>query len=247
MSLLIALPRKALVWRSAANISITEHVLRRLDAPRSWVVYYGTGALSKIADNSFAPVEISGKTCFAFVGRFVPEKGIPVFVEALSHLRDAGVEFEAKLVGDGPDRPELESQIVTAKLTSCVKITGCLSGNALAATIADVSVVVMPSVWEETAGLAAMEQMMRGRLVICSDIGGLAEITGDAALKFPAGDAVALAACLRSVVENPRLIEEYGNRARKRALERFATSRMIREHATIYRKVRTKSGGETSS
>ena len=51
----------------------------------------------------------------------------------------------------------------------------------------------MPSIWEETAGLAAIEQMLRGRLVIASDIGGLGEMVGDAAIKFPAGDAPTLA------------------------------------------------------
>jgi glycogen synthase len=36
----------------------------------------------------------------------------------------------------------------------------------------------MLSVCEETAGLSAIEQMMRGRLVIVSVIGGLTEVVG---------------------------------------------------------------------
>jgi len=237
ISLLIQFPRKALVWRSVANISITEHVRRRLDAPRSWVVHYGTGTMPEIAASSFESARTSGKIRFAFVGRLVPEKGIPVFVEAMSQLRDAGFEFEAKLIGDGPERPRIESQIAAAKLNSFVKITGYLSGDALAAAVADVSVVVMPSVWEETAGLAAMEQMMRGRLVICSDIGGLAEIVGDTGLKFPAGNATLLAEYLRRVIENPALIDELGSLARTRATKLFLRSRMIEGHKTIYREL----------
>jgi glycosyltransferase involved in cell wall biosynthesis len=40
----------------------------------------------------------------------------------------------------------------------------------------------MPSVSEETAGLSAIEQMIRGRLVIASVIGGLAEVVGRAGI-----------------------------------------------------------------
>ena len=47
-----------------------------------------------------------------------------------------------------------------------------------------VQVLVMPSRWEETAGLAAIEQMMRGGVVVAADVGGLSEVVGDAGLKF---------------------------------------------------------------
>ena len=40
----------------------------------------------------------------------------------------------------------------------------------MADALRDVHVVVVPSIWEETAGLAAIEQMMRGGLVIVSYI-----------------------------------------------------------------------------
>ena len=99
----------------------------------------------------------------------------------------------------------------------------------------DVQAVVMPSVWEETAGLAAIEQMMRGRLVIASDVGGLGEIVGDAGLKFPPGDAGALADCMRKVLRDPSLIESFGRKARERALRLFTRSRMTEEHARLYR------------
>ena len=98
-----------------------------------------------------------------------------------------------------------------------------------------VTVVVMPSTWEETAGLAAIEQMMRGRLVIAADIGGLAEVLGDTGLKFPPGNTISLATCLRRVIENPPLIGAYGEKARSRALQVFQRSEMLAGHARIYR------------
>jgi glycosyltransferase involved in cell wall biosynthesis len=164
----------------------------------------------------------------------VPEKGIPVLLEAGKILKAEGHDFEIRIIGDGSERPKLEEFIQREKLEPFTSITGFLTGDAFAQALRDVSVVVMPSTWEETAGLAAIEQMMRSRLVIAADIGGLAEVLGDTGLTFPLEDAVSLANCLRSVIQNPALIGSYGAKARSRALQLFQRSRMITEHACIY-------------
>jgi len=121
------------------------------------------------------------------------------------------------------------------KLENHIRITGYLAGAALAESLRDVRVVVMPSIWEETAGLAAIEQMMRGRLVIASDIGGLSEVVGSAGLCFAPGDAIALSECMRRVLHQPTLIDAMGREARVRALSLFARQRMIDEHRQVYR------------
>jgi hypothetical protein len=43
---------------------------------------------------------------------------------------------------------------------------------------------------------------------------------------------------LRSVIENPALITSYGEKARHRALQLFERSKMLTEHAQIYRDAR---------
>jgi len=237
VSLLAAFPRKALVWRAAANIAITEHVHQRLAAPRTSVVYYGIDPISEIQGSSFAPAETFRKIRFAYVGRFVPEKGIPVLLSAVAELHKQGLDFEVVLIGDGPERPKIEAKLDAENLRSVVSITGSLSGATLTAAVSDVQVVIMPSVWEETAGLSAMEQLMRGRLVIASDIGGLAEIVGDTGMKFPAGDSKALAACMKTAIENSGIIEQTGALARIRAQKEFKRSRMVNEHVAIYESV----------
>jgi glycosyltransferase involved in cell wall biosynthesis len=165
----------------------------------------------------------------------VPEKGIPVLLEAGKILKAEGHDFEIRIIGDGSERPKLEELIRREKLEPCTSIKGFLTGDAFARALEDISVVVMPSTWEETAGLASIEQMMRGRLVIAADIGGLAEVLGDTGLKFAPGNAVSLANCLRSVIEYPALIGSYGEKARSRASQLFQRSKMITEHSRIYR------------
>jgi glycosyltransferase involved in cell wall biosynthesis len=158
-----------------------------------------------------------------------------VLLEATRLLRAEGREVHVVLIGDGPQRPELETQIRQNGLASCARITGYLTGAPLVEALRDASVVVMPSVWEETAGLAAIEQMMRGRLVIASKTGGLAELVDDASLTFPAGDSQALAQSMQKVLQDPSIIESFGQKARERALRYFRRERMIEDHVRLYR------------
>jgi glycogen synthase len=233
-NLLLMFPRHLLTCAAAHNIAITRHVLERHALPRSSVVYYG------IEDASANPISAaslpggSGKICFAYVGRLVPEKGLLVLLEAAQIVRREGREFELLLIGDGPQREKLEGIIERTQLGDTVRITGFLQGAAFAETLGRVHVVIMPSVWEETAGLAAIEQMMRGRLVIASEIGGLGEVVGQAGLTCLPGNAEDLARCMREVLTDPSKIVTIGCSARERARQVFLRDRMLAEHAQLY-------------
>jgi glycosyltransferase involved in cell wall biosynthesis len=224
-------PRHWLARVATTNIAVTSHVDHRQKLPHTKVVYHGIEDPLPIPDHALT----SQKLHIAYVGRLVPEKGIPVLLEAGKILKAEGYNFEIRIIGDGSERPKLEEFMQSENLESFTSITGFLTGDAFAHALRDVSVVVMPSTWEETAGLAAIEQMMRGRLVIATDIGGLAEALGDTGLKFVVGNAVSLADCLRTVIKNPALIDSFGEKARSRALRLFQRCNMITEHAQIYR------------
>lgn len=234
VELLKAWIRSALVHRVAANIAITDHVLKRINLPRAERIYYGVP--DSVQMKSLGARE-KPAVCFAFAGRFVPEKGIPVLLEAVHILAQKNSDFEIVFIGDGPLRQVLEQIVQERYLGRFVRITGYLSGDALAQEFAKVDVVVMPSVWEETAGLSAIEHMMRGKLVIVSNTGGLGEVVGDAGLRCAPGDPLALATIMRSVIEDPAQIESFGRKARARALQLFQQERMIDEHLLLYERI----------
>lgn len=242
--LLLMFPRFFLSRKAARNLAITNHVLERHALPRSSVIYYGIEDFLPKCSSSFSAPRAPENVCFAYVGRLVPEKGIPVLLEAARTLTEKGEPFHVRLIGDGPQRARLEAMIARRGLESCVFLTGALTGVALRDALREVSVVVMPSVWEETAGLAAIEQMMRGKLVIASDIGGLGEIVGNSGLKCMPGNAAELATCMEQVLRNTSLVDSLGGRARERALHLFARARMIEEHARVYHEVLRKQMSE---
>lgn len=101
-----------------------------------------------------------GKPIVGFVGRLAPEK----HVERLAALsrRD---DLQVVIVGDGIDRPELESALPRAVFT------GALYGDALAAAYASMDVFVHPGE-HETFCQAVQEAMASGLPVIAPDAGG---------------------------------------------------------------------------
>jgi len=226
--------------KAVTNVAISHHVRDRHALPQTQVIYYGIKDPSEGVAFHAALGGLSARICFAYVGRLVPEKGVTVLLEAARLLRDEGLPFDILLVGDGPQRRELEGQIRKNGLDTRTRLTGFLRGPELHSVLETAHAVVMPSVVEETAGLAAIEQMMRGRLVIASSIGGLAEIVGQAGLLFPPRDVPALASCMKRVIMDPKLVIDLGLTARKRALELFGHERTLEQHAQLYRRLSNK-------
>ncbi|MBZ5696712.1 MAG: glycosyltransferase family 4 protein [Acidobacteriia bacterium] len=234
-TLLLMFPRRWLCKRVVANITITDHVATRLKLPRSRTIYYGIDEASQVGAGEIPSRSRTLKV--AYVGRLVVEKGPVLALHAEKYLNDRGTAFSLAFIGDGPERNALETLVESLGLRNSVTFTGDLRGADLDRAASKIDVVVMPSVCEETAGLSAIEQMMRGRVVIASDIGGLSEVVGDAGLKFTPGDSEALASCVQQVIDNPTLMTSVGSAARARALQLFRRDSMIQNHLLLYREV----------
>jgi phosphatidylinositol alpha-mannosyltransferase len=97
--------------------------------------------------------------------------------------------------------------------------------------------MIMPSLAGEVFGLVAAENMLRGKLVIVSDLGSLKEVVGDAGLVFRNGDSADLADKMKRVVDDPGLVATLGNRALNRARTAFDLDTMVERHIEIYRSV----------
>jgi glycosyltransferase involved in cell wall biosynthesis len=241
ISVAVAYPRLWLCRRVAANVAVSEHVKNRLELPRTTTIYNAPEQSSIPMDVDFprsypfASSQLrSSAPRFVFVGRLTSEKGVATLLHAAAELAAQDVEFRVRIIGDGPERARLAILAWALHLRDQVEFTGTLTGAALEAAVSGALAVVLPSVAEETAGQVAIEQMMRGRVVIAADIGGLGEIVGQAGLRFPPGDAPALTKCLRRVLDDAELCAALGRAARSRALEYFTSERMVDEHMELY-------------
>ena len=173
--------------------------------------------------------------CFAYVGRLVREKGIPIFLQASAQLLQSGYDVRVKVIGDGVERRRLEQLTKELGLGERAEFLGSVQPEQIDDLLLGTNAVVIPSICEDVAPLVAIEQMMQGRLIIGSDLGGLTEILEGVGLKFAAGDANALEGSMRYVLEHPLLARELGEKARERAREIFTEERMVENHLQLYR------------
>lgn len=140
----------------------------------------------------------------ACVGRLVSDKGVPVMLHALAHLRDQGHHHRLSVIGGGPERAALQALTRELNLHAQVRFTGPLVGDDLVRELNAHRVVVVPSVWEEPFGLVALEAQACGCIPVVAASGGLPQAAGPAGVVFAKGDALSLAARLVPVLRATR-------------------------------------------
>ena len=178
---------------------------------------------------------------FAFQGRLVSTKGAKLLLRAAESILESNQEFRIVIVGDGPERENLQSYMSEA-LSRRVQLLGHVPDDQLDEVLKDASVVVMPSLGGEVFGLVAAENMMRGKLLIISDIGAMREVVGETGLVFHTGDAEELAMCMKRVINEPDLALRLREAAHRRAMQTFDVDSMIERHVLLYEHVLSERG-----
>ena len=126
-------------------------------------------------------------------------KGLTVAVEAFHLLTDAPASL--LLYGALPDN-------LRGGLPANCREQGRYTADQLEQVFAAFDVLIVPSLWYENAPFVIREAFARGKPVIASDLGGMAESVrhDEDGLLFPVGDAPALARAVRRLVEEPDLL-----------------------------------------
>jgi glycosyltransferase involved in cell wall biosynthesis len=167
------------------------------------------------------------------VAGLVPYKGQVLLVHAVGELVRAGYDVRALLVGDeriGPEFPRrLRESARALGVEDRIHIRGWPGNIADAWNLIDVHVHAS---FIDSLPNAAIEGMSLGKPAVVSAVGALPEHVDDGrtGLVVPPGDAGALAAALRRILDDPSLAARLGPGARERHLERFTpevTARQI--------------------
>ncbi len=141
---------------------------------------------------------------FAYIGGLAWQKGVHVLLEA---FRDTPSGGELWIAGDEAAYPEYTAQL-RARAASNVRFLGRLTREQVWSTLAQVDVLVVPSLWYETFVFVVSEAFAAGVPVIASRLGPLAERVrhGVDGLLTPPGDSQALREALARLIENPGLL-----------------------------------------
>lgn len=181
-----------------------------------------------------APRPASSPALLLCVAAFKPYKGLPVLIDACARLESAGVDFRCEIIGDGPQRRQIEKLIDAKMLNERVQLLGNLPQHEVAERMSRTTVLVLPSVVAPDGQMdgipvALMEAMAAQCPVVASALSGIPELieherTG---LLVEPGNAGALAEAIRQILADRDRATEMGRRGRERVRQQFVLSTTV--------------------
>src|SRR3954463_16665360 len=236
----VASEHNAMCWPRAPHDDAAATVARRLGCffghgpeTRAWAARIGVpGALIVAGESAIEGLDGRPQADLptpriTFAGRFAPDKGPDVLVEALGMLADPPPTF---LLGDGEMRPALEHQVAGLGLQDVVRFSGWQAQPER--FIAGAAVHVVPSrqdAWSQSAALA----MGLGVPVVGTAVEGLPETLGAGRGTLVAPEEPrALAAAIGAVLAG---LSESDLAAARTYAQRFTPDRVAARYASVYR------------
>lgn len=146
-------------------------------------------------------------------------KGIDQLLDALTTLPDAFLV----VVGDGSDRPRLESWARKNGIAERVRFTGAITDDELQGYYEACDVFVLPSTGEGF-GIVFLEAMAKGKPCVAARAGGVPDVIEDGVTGrlVPPGDTARLADALRQLASDTPERRRLGAAGKKRFDERFS-------------------------
>jgi glycosyltransferase involved in cell wall biosynthesis len=172
-----------------------------------------------------------------YVGRVVPIKRLELLLRAAARARQAGAPVELAVIGDGAERPALQSLARELGIGETVHFLGYRRDLARIAAAADVAVLSSDN---EGTPVSLIEAAAAGTPAVATDVGGVAEVVApETGILVPPGDEPAFARALVDIVNEPELRRAMGERARERALSRYSLDGMLRAISELYEELVT--------
>jgi colanic acid/amylovoran/stewartan biosynthesis glycosyltransferase WcaL/AmsK/CpsK len=170
---------------------------------------------------------------FVSIGRLVEKKGHAYALHALRQVLDAGIEARLGIIGEGPQRAELEALIKLLELGEAVTLYGRRSQEEVARLADEADLFVIASTASasgdvEGQGLVLQEAQAMGLPVIATRHNGFPEgmIDGETGLLVPEADIDGLAAGMIELARHPEYWAAMGRAGHAFVRERFDQPRL---------------------
>ncbi|MFC1902787.1 glycosyltransferase family 4 protein [Chloroflexota bacterium] len=183
--------------------------------------------------------ELKGKEpIILYAGRLIAQKGLNLFAEAISHLKETAAHF----VFTGRGSQQLLFHILQRHRIPKERYTylGFVPGDVLSSIYKLSSVFVLPSFYENVP-FSLLEAMAMKLPCVASDVGAIDEIIedGKTGLLFPAGNLERLASHIRAMLQDEPKRRQIGAAGYKRVVAEYTSTRMAEKHYQFYQKVLT--------
>ncbi len=169
-----------------------------------------------------------------WIGRMTGVKRTDDVLAALRRLRERGVDACLCMVGDGPDRDEVETRAHELGVVRHCLFLGYQDD--VAPFYAAFDALILPSGNEGTP-VSAIEALASGRPVVATRVGGVPDVVRDGEDGFlvAPGDIDALADRLARLAADPDLRSRLGSAGRARVVPRYSVERLIDDVDELYR------------
>jgi L-malate glycosyltransferase len=168
------------------------------------------------------------------IGRFDPVKNLPMLVDALARAMARQPQLRAVLVGDGPQRAEIEARVLATGFAGRFVLTGHRDDARALVPCFDAFALASVS---EGLSVAVLEAMAAGVPALVTAVGGNTELVEDGRTGWvvPSGDVDALERAVVAVAVDPVRRGRFGDAARQRWETRFSFASMIGAYRGLYR------------
>jgi glycosyltransferase involved in cell wall biosynthesis len=172
-----------------------------------------------------------GAPLLGSVGRLVPIKRFDLLLRAFSTIRAAFPDALLAIAGDGTERARLESFARDLGVAEAVRFLGFRRD--LGRIYADLDLFCLCSRNEGTP-TALIEAMAAGVPCVATEVGGVADVLGEAGILVPPEDPGAFARAAMGLLSDPAERERRAAAGKTRAA-RFSEERLIEDAARLYR------------
>jgi len=216
---------------AAVSDAIREYVVREIGIDAGTVVTVHNGI--SIDDGESVAAIGGGEVAFIAVGRLAEIKNHRLMLHAFHEALKLGAAARLIIVGDGPERENIESYLRANRLEDKVTLLGFRSDVGELLRAADVFVLTSRY---EGISVALLEAMRAGLPVIATRVGGVPETVRDGrtGLLVGPGDAPGLARAMCQLVDSEQLRREMGRRGREFLIEEFSLAAMGGRYGRIY-------------
>jgi glycosyltransferase involved in cell wall biosynthesis len=168
------------------------------------------------------------------VGSLIHRKGVDVMLRVFARLLAQRPRCRLLVVGDGPDRAQLEAMARELGVADRAHFVG-FRPSAIA-VLRDATDIAVSPARVEGFGLTVIEAGLVGRPVVATNTTGMDEIlsSGENGVIVPVEDEDALLAALLEQVDTPELRERYGRALEATVRERFLISSYVRAFEETY-------------
>jgi glycosyltransferase involved in cell wall biosynthesis len=172
------------------------------------------------------------RVLLTYVGRIAPIKRVELLLRAAARARQARAPVELAVIGDGAERPALQSLARELGLREAVHFLGYRRDLPRIAAAADVAVLSSDN---EGTPVSLIEAAAAGVPAVATDVGGVSEVVApDTGILVPPNDESALARALIDIADEPERRQAMAERARERAMSRYSIEYLLRAISELY-------------